>query len=67
MFVQNYNNNVLDCIHHTCICVCMCVCVCVSEMNDSERLLYHDSVLVLPVNENSVILNWTWIKFKCIL
>ena len=43
------------------------VCVCVSEMNDSERLLYHDRVLVLPVNENSVILNWTWIKFKCIL
>ena len=45
----------------------VCVCVCVSEINDSKRLLYHDRVLVLPVNKNSVILNWSWIKFTCIL
>ena len=32
------------------------MCVCVSEKNDSRRLLYHDRALVLPVNENIVIL-----------
>ena len=36
--------------------VCVCACVCVSEKNDSRRLLYHDRALVLPVNENIVIL-----------
>ena len=36
--------------------MCVCACVCVSEKNDSRRLLYHDRALVLPVNENIVIL-----------
>lgn len=58
------------------VCVCVYVWLCISERNciydtrnrrEKSRLFCHYKVFTIPIKWYSIIWNWTWISYECVL